>query len=158
MSCRVPGGLSLPLSPHPVFPGVSQFTTTPLSTRSAAGQDDPVCFWKCPGSGPAPLWGTYMEETTSCFALCQSPTLSRSKEKRGHGGCLLDRRVLGRAASTHSTEMDCCLLGACDVPVFYIRSLVFYYNSPHSFIVIPIFQMMPLKSREASSLFSIAQR
>lgn len=56
-SCRVPGGLSLPTSPHLVFPGKGQFTATPLPSRTAKGQDAPVCFRECPGSGQAPLWG-----------------------------------------------------------------------------------------------------
>lgn len=81
VSCRIPGGLSLPLSPHPVSPGDSQFTTTPLSTRPAAGQDDPVCLWQCPGSGPAPLRGMYVE-TTGLLCVVLASCLTLLKERR----------------------------------------------------------------------------
>lgn len=81
-SCRIPGGLSLPLPPHLVFPGDSKFTTTPLSTRPAASQDDPVCLWQCPGSGPAPLWGMYVEETTELPYVMLTSGLTLLEERR----------------------------------------------------------------------------
>lgn len=80
--CRIPGGLSLPLSPHPVFPGDGQFTATPLSTRSAAGQDDPVCLRQRPAPGPAPLWGMYAEKTTELLDTVLASYLTLLKGRR----------------------------------------------------------------------------
>lgn len=56
--------------------------STPLSARSVAGQDDPVCLRQRAGSGPAPVWGMYVGSTTeTSYAVSVSClTLLKGKE------------------------------------------------------------------------------
>ena len=112
--CRIPRGLSLPLSPHLVFAGVSQLTSTPLSARSVAGQDDPVCLWQCAGSGPAPVWGMYVGKTTelSYVVSVSCLTLLKGKEVWREFFCLTEEVQERHFHSPYH------LLGAYSVSVF----------------------------------------